>query len=173
MQGGAGGQEDRKENLVAKNINDLVMRREDLGKVGETPEDAMSRAYREEFARIMGANNKGFLEAPPSQLLKPNFLGSPLFPGMEGFPRPPGDIQQALTMYQEELTRSTNLNLLLSLLIFIALWFKRGMGPKIQGFISGLFSTECIDRLCQWESMMATLSPGLKHQCTMEKSQQI
>ena len=54
-----------------------------------------------------------------------------------------------------------------------ALWFNRGMGPKIQGFISGLFSTVCIDRLCQWESMMATLSPGLKHQCTMEKSQQI
>ena len=30
-----------------------------LSKLGETPEDAMSRAYREEFARIMGANNKG------------------------------------------------------------------------------------------------------------------
>ena len=54
-----------------------------------------------------------------------------------------------------------------------ALWFNRGMGPKIQGFISGLFSTVCIDRLCQGESMMVTLSPGLKHQCTMEKSQQI
>ena len=33
-----------------------------LSKLGETPEDAMSRAYREEFARIMGANNKGFLQ---------------------------------------------------------------------------------------------------------------
>ena len=55
----------------------------------------------------------------------------------------------------------------------MALWVNRGMGPIIQGFISGLFSTVCIDRLCQWESMMATLSPGLKHQCTMEKSQQI
>ena len=44
---------------------------------------------------------------------------------------------------------------------------------KIQSFISGLFSTVCIDRLCQWESMMVTPSPGLKHQCTMEKSQQI
>ena len=55
----------------------------------------------------------------------------------------------------------------------LALWFKRGMGPKIQGFISGLFSTVCIDRLCQRESTMVTLSPGLKHQCTMEKSQQI
>ena len=52
-----------------------------------------------------------------------------------------------------------------------ALWFNRG--PKIRGFISGLFSTVCIDRLCQWESMMVTLSPGLEHQCTMEKSQQI
>ena len=37
--------------------------------------------------------------------------------------------------------------------------FNRGMGPKIQGFISGLFSTVYIDRLC----MMTTLSPGLKH----------
>ena len=55
----------------------------------------------------------------------------------------------------------------------IALWFNRGMGPRIQGFISGLFSTVCIDRLCQRESMMVTLSPGLKHQCTMEKTQQI
>ena len=54
-----------------------------------------------------------------------------------------------------------------------ALWFNRGMGPKIQGFISGLFPTVSIDRLCQWESIMATLSPGLKHQCTMEKTQQI
>ena len=27
------------------------------------------------------------------------------------------------------------------------LWFKRGMGPKIQGFISGLFSTVCINFL--------------------------
>ena len=66
----------------------------------------MSRAYREEFARIMGANNKGFLEASPqSQLLKPPFLGAPMFPGMEGFPRPSGDIQTALSMYQEELSR--------------------------------------------------------------------
>ena len=56
---------------------------------------------------------------------------------------------------------------------YTALWFKRGMGPKNQGFIFGLFSTVCIDRLCQRESMMVTLSPGLKHQCTMEKSQQI
>ena len=39
--------------------------------------------------------------------------------------------------------------------------FNRGMGPRIQGFKSGLFSTVCIDRLCQWESMMVTLSPGL------------
>ena len=53
----------------------------------------------------------------------------------------------------------------------VALWFNRGMGPKIQGFISGLFSTVCIDRLCQRESMMVTLSPGLKHQCTIEKTQ--
>ena len=52
-------------------------------------------------------------------------------------------------------------------------WFNRGMGPKIQGFISGLFSTVFTDRLFQQESMMVTLSPGLKHQCTMEKSQQI
>ena len=52
-----------------------------------------------------------------------------------------------------------------------ALWFNRAMGPKIQGFISGLFSTVCIDRLCQWESMLVTLSPGLKHQCTIEKTQ--
>ena len=55
----------------------------------------------------------------------------------------------------------------------IALWFKRALGPKIQGFISGLFFTVCIDRLCQSESMMAKLSPGLKHQCTMEKTQKI
>ena len=54
-----------------------------------------------------------------------------------------------------------------------ALWFNRGMGPKIQGFISGLSSTVCIGRLCQGESMMVTLSPGFKHQCTMEKSRQI
>ena len=54
-----------------------------------------------------------------------------------------------------------------------ALWFNKGMGPKIQGFISGLFSTMCIDRLCQRESMMVTLSPDLKHQCTMKKTQQI
>ena len=54
-----------------------------------------------------------------------------------------------------------------------ALWFNRGMGPKLQGFLSGLISTVCIYRLCQRESMMATLSPGLKHQCTMEKTQQI
>ena len=54
-----------------------------------------------------------------------------------------------------------------------ALWFNRGMGSKIQGFISGLSSAMCIDRLCQRESMMVTLSPGLKHQCTMEKSPQI
>ena len=53
----------------------------------------------------------------------------------------------------------------------IALWFNRGVGPKIQSFISGLFSTVCIDRLCQRESMMVTLSPGRKHQCTMEKTQ--
>ena len=56
---------------------------------------------------------------------------------------------------------------------FKALWFNRGMGPKIQGFISGLFSTVCIDRLCQGESMMVTLSPGLKQQSTVEKTQQI
>merc|ERR1719295_1324012 len=123
------GLDDRKDGIVPKNINDLVAKGSDLQRhrmLGETPEDAMSRAYREEFARIMGANNKGFLEAqqqqqqqPASQLLKPSFLGaggplgplanqglsSPLFPGMENFPRPPGDIQQALTMYQEELSR--------------------------------------------------------------------
>ena len=99
------------------------MRREDLPKLGETPEDAMSRAYREEFARIMGANNKGFLEAPPSQLLKPNFLGNPLFPGMEGFPRPPGDIQQALSMYQEELTRYAQSSTLSDFLLFSLFFF--------------------------------------------------
>jgi len=72
----------------------------------ENPQDSMSRVYREEFARIMGANNKGFLDASPhSQLLKPSFLGNPLFPNMEGFPRPPGDFHQALSMYQEELNR--------------------------------------------------------------------
>ena len=38
-----------------------------------------------------------------------------------------------------------------------ALWFNRGVGPKIQGFISGLFSSVCIDRLYQGESMMVTL----------------
>ena len=27
-------------------------------------------------------------------------MPNPLFPGMENFPRPPGDIHQALTMYQ-------------------------------------------------------------------------
>lgn len=74
--------------------------------LSENPQDAMSRVYREEFARIMGANNKGFLDASPhSQLLKPSFLGNPLFPNMEGFPRPPGDFHQALSMYQEELNR--------------------------------------------------------------------
>ena len=35
------------------------------------------------------------------------------------------------------------------------------MGPKIQGFISGLFSTVYIDRFCQRESMMVTLFPAL------------
>ena len=30
-------------------------------------------------------------------------LSNPLFPGMENFPRPPGDIQQALTMYQVDI----------------------------------------------------------------------
>ena len=54
-----------------------------------------------------------------------------------------------------------------------ALWFNRGIDPKLQGFMSGLFSTVRIGRLFQWESMMVTLSPGIKHQCTMEKSQQI
>ena len=34
-----------------------------------------------------------------------------------------------------------------------ALWFNRGVGPKIQGLKSGLFSTVRIDRLCQQESM--------------------
>ena len=40
----------------------LLLKRQNwqkLSQLGETPEDAMSRAYREEFARIMGANNKG------------------------------------------------------------------------------------------------------------------
>ena len=44
----------------------------------------------------------------------------------------------------------------LYLLQDIALWFNRGVGSKIQGFISGLFSAMCIDRLCQRESMMVT-----------------
>ena len=56
-------------------------------------------------------------------------------------------------------------------ILFNTLWFNMGMDPKIQAFKSGLFSTLCIDRLCQRESMTVTLSPGLKHQCTMEKSQ--
>ena len=60
-----------------------------------------------------------------------------------------------------------------SMELFTALWFNRGMGPKIQGFIFGLFPTMFIDRLCQRESMITTMSPGFKHQCTMEKSQQI
>ena len=54
-------------------------------------------------------NKPYFDPASHASILKPGFLGShPLFQGMEGFPRPPGpagDIQQALSLYHEELSR--------------------------------------------------------------------
>ena len=78
-----------------------------------------------------------------------------------------------LEIFVQLLTIEATLWPLIHMQSIIKLWFNRGMSPKIQGFISGLFSKVCIDRLCQWESMMATLSPGLKHQCTMDKLQQI
>ena len=58
-----------------------------------------------------GQGPKPFFDpsAAPSSLLKPNFLGgSPMFQGLEGFPRPPvsaGDLHQALGLYHEELAR--------------------------------------------------------------------
>ena len=62
----------------------------------ENPQDAMSRVYREEFARI-----KGFLEAGGGVtpgLAKPGLMGNPMFPGMDAPPgflkNSPGDIHQ-------------------------------------------------------------------------------
>jgi hypothetical protein len=79
----------------------------------------MARAYKEEFARMMG-NNKAFLESNKAlmegnkaaaflessgghskafmeggpQLLKPGYLNFPGFPPVEDFVRPPGDLHQ-------------------------------------------------------------------------------
>ena len=82
----------------------------------DSPGDLMSRAYREEFARLMGQQQvggggvgvhpggPGLLKGPG---LPPGFLPNPLFSNPDLFPRPPGpaDLQQALSLYQEELSR--------------------------------------------------------------------